>query len=81
MRILSADTMAGIPDDAVRSFVKKYAKAKITDDAVKEIARILNTEAAKISRFAVKNAKREKRNKITKKDIMDYVLKHENGLM
>ncbi|MEM3201560.1 MAG: hypothetical protein QXS78_01155 [Candidatus Micrarchaeaceae archaeon] len=80
MRILSADIVAGIPDDAVRAFVKKYAKVKITEDAVREIAKMLNAEATRISKFAVKNAKKEKRDKITKKDIMDYVLKRGNGI-
>jgi histone H3/H4 len=68
--------MAKISKQAVKELVKRYAKISITDDAVGEMTKMLESEAKRISSFAVSNAKKEKRDKITKKDIMDYVLKN-----
>ncbi len=68
--------MAKISKQAVKEIVRRYAKINITDDAIEEMTKMLETEAKRISNFAVSNAKKEKRNKITRKDIMDYVLKN-----
>lgn len=74
MKILSAE-MATIPKQAVKKIFGKYFGLQITDDGADALARVLEKKAKRISAFAVSNAKKEKRNKITKKDIQDYVLK------
>jgi histone H3/H4 len=74
MRILSAE-MATIPKQAIKKMVMRSFGLKITDDAAAAIAAVLEKKAKKISLFAVKNAKRDKRNKVMKKDIEDYVMK------
>ncbi len=75
MKILSADIMAKIPRDPIKKLVNKYFKAKITADGVDELAKILENEAEKISRYAVENARKEGREKVTRKDIARSVLK------
>ncbi len=77
MKILSADLMANIPRAAIRQLVRKYFKATITEGGADELARMLEAEAEKISKFAVENAKREKRNKVSKRDIAKYVVNGE----
>jgi histone H3/H4 len=67
---------ANIPMQAIKKLVNKHAKVKITDDGAREIARILDSEAKRISAFAVKNAKKNKRDEISKKDILDYIIKY-----
>ncbi len=74
MRILSAE-MATIPKQAIKKMVMRSFGLKITDDAAAAIAAVLEKKAKKISLFAVKNAKKDKRNKVMKKDIEDYVMK------
>jgi histone H3/H4 len=66
---------ASIPKNAIKALVKKYAKANITDDGAEELAKILNQKAMEISAFAVKEAEKESRKKITKKDILKYSIK------
>jgi len=73
MTILSAD-MATIPNESVKKIMQKYFGLQITDDAAGAMARILEKRAKKISAFAVNNAKKEKRQKVTKEDIQEYVL-------
>ncbi|VVB76638.1 DNA-binding protein HMf-1 [uncultured archaeon] len=73
--------MANIPKQAIKKLIKKYFKVNISDDGAVALAKILESKAKKISKFAVKNAKKDKRDRVTKKDIEDYVLKiglHEN---
>lgn len=77
MKILSAE-MASIPKASIKRFVGRYFKANITDDAADEIVRILEAKAKEISRFAVDNAKKEKRAKVTKSDVRKYVIKGYN---
>ncbi len=67
---------ANIPTQAVKKLVKKHARASITDDGAREIARILDREAKKISAFAVKNAKKNKRERISKDDIKAYIIRN-----
>jgi histone H3/H4 len=74
MKILSAE-MASIPKQAIKKMVQEYFGLQITDDGAAAIARLLERRARKISKFAVKNAKKESREKVTKKDIQEYVLK------
>ena len=73
MKILSAD-MASIPNSAIKKLVKKHFGANITDEGAAELAKILETEAKEISEYAVNNAKRDKRGKVTKDDILSYII-------
>ena len=50
-----------IPPDAVKKLVKKYTGSNITSDGAAEIAKFLE------------NAKKKKRNKVTKEDIEAYI--------
>ena len=74
MKILSAD-MATIPRQAVKKLFNKYFGLQITDKGADALARVLEKKAKRISAFAVKNAKKDKRNKVTRKDIQEYILK------
>ncbi len=67
--------MANIPKQAIKKLIKNYFKVNISDDGAVALARILDDKAKRISKFAVRNAKREKRDRVTKKDIEEYVLK------
>ncbi|HUB92819.1 MAG TPA: histone-like protein [Candidatus Saccharimonadales bacterium] len=75
MKILSADHVASIPKASIKKFVKRYFKANITDEGAEEIVKILEEKAKEISRYAVDNAKRESRGKVTRTDVMKYVIK------
>ena len=70
MTILSADIMANIPNQAIKKLIKRYAKANITEDGAAALGKILEKKAMSISRFAVKNAKKQGRSKITKEDVL-----------
>ncbi len=74
MRILSADLMASIPKASIKRFVKRHFGANITDEGADEIVKILEEKAKDISKHAVENAKREMRGKVTRKDVMRYVV-------
>ena len=74
MKILSAD-MATIPKQAVKKIFSRYFGLQITDEGAGALARVLEKKAKSISAFAVKNARKDKRNKVTKADIQEYVLK------
>ncbi|MGC8710202.1 MAG: histone-like protein [Candidatus Micrarchaeia archaeon] len=84
MRILSAElgktveggNMASLSRGNIKKLIKKYTKANITDDGIDAVAKLLESKAMEISKFAVKNAKQKKREKITKEDIMEYVVRH-----
>ncbi len=67
--------MANIPKASIKKFVKRYFKANITDEGAEEIVRILEAKAKEISRYAVDNAKKDERSKITRADVMEYVIK------
>lgn len=54
--------------------VKKHLKAEITEGGADELAKMLENEARLISEFAVKNAKKENRERVTKKDILKYFI-------
>lgn len=75
MTILSADNLGNISRSSIKKLVKKHFAVNITDGGAEEIAKILECEAENISRFAVKNAKKNSRGKVTKKDINDYMIK------
>ncbi len=75
MTILSTDKMASISRAAIRKLVKSHFKVNITDGGADEIAKILEDEAAAISHYAVGSAKTDKRDRVTKKDISDYIIK------
>jgi len=76
MRILSADFMAQLSRDNIKKLVKKYTNANITDDGADAIAKLLEKKAREISSFAVKKAKEKKKDRITKEEINEYILKH-----
>lgn len=67
--------MASIPNSAIKGMIKKYAKVSITEDGAAAIAAILERKAKEIAKFAVGNAKKGKRDKVTKEDISSYILK------
>ena len=71
--------MATIPGSSIKALVKKYFGADITDDGANEMARILERKANEISGFAVKNAKKKGRVKVTKEDITQYVIQGFDG--
>lgn len=66
--------MPSISKSSVKELITKYTGARITDDAAAEIAKLLTKKAIEISKLAVKRAKKESREKITKKDIIDCIL-------
>lgn len=74
MKILSAE-MASIPKQAIKKMVQSSFGLQITDEAAGALAKLLERKAKKISKFAVENAKREKRGKVIRKDIEAYVFK------
>lgn len=67
--------MANIPKQSVKNIVRRYFKVNITDDGAAELAKMLEGEAKRISKFAVANAKKDKRDRVTRKDVREYVLK------
>ena len=72
---MTCGAVASIPNSAIKGIIKKYAKVSITSDGAAAIAAILERKAKEIARFAVKNAKRRSRDKVTKEDISAYIFK------
>ena len=68
--------MAQLSRENIKKLVKKYTNANITDEGADAIARLLEKKAREISSFAVKKAKEKKKDKITKEEINEYILKH-----
>jgi histone H3/H4 len=66
--------MASIPKASIKKFVKRYFKANITDDGAEEIVKMLEEKAKEISKHAVSNARKEKREKVTRNDVMKYII-------
>ncbi len=64
-----------ISREAIKKLIKKHFKVSVTAGGAEEIAKILEGEAQRIASYAVKNAKRNSRDKVTKTDIKDYVIK------
>ncbi len=71
--------MAKISKSSIKALVKRNFKVSITDDGAAEIAKILERKANEISRFAVKNAQKDGRGKVTKEDITKYLIKCFDG--
>ncbi len=69
--------MAKIPKSAIKGLVKRYFKANITDAGAEALAKILEKKAESISKYAVENAKKENRDKVTGKDVAEYVINGE----
>ncbi|MDE1874170.1 MAG: NFYB/HAP3 family transcription factor subunit [Candidatus Micrarchaeota archaeon] len=67
--------MASIPKRAIKKMIQNSFGMRITDDAAGAMARMLESRAKKISRFAVRNAEHEKRRKVIRKDIEEYVVR------
>lgn len=66
--------MASISKQAIKRLVSKNFKAVITDDAAAELAAIIEKEATRISKFAVTNARKSKRGRVTKEDVQKYMI-------
>ncbi len=69
--------MANISRAAIKQLVSRRFKAKITDKGAEAIARMLELEAERIAKFAVENARKEKREKVTGRDIERYIIERE----
>lgn len=69
--------MVRIPNESIKRIIKEYVKVNITEDGASAIAKILEGKAKTISKFAVRNAKKEGRSKITKEDILKYIMNNE----
>lgn len=69
--------MRNIPKASIKKIVKNGANPNliITDKAAEAIARILESKARRIAKYAVKRAKSKKRNIITEEDVETYMLK------
>ena len=67
--------MGKISRDSIKKLIKKHFAVSVTDGGADEIAKILEGEAKRISDFAVKNAEKNRRDKVTNKDIKEYVIK------
>ncbi len=67
--------MASIPKASIKKFVKRRFNANITDEGAEEIVKILEEKANDISKYAVSNAKKDRREKVTRSDVMKYVIK------
>ncbi len=67
--------MASLSKDSIKKFVREYTNAEITNDGAEIMAKILEKKAREIANFAVKNAKKAKRNKVTKEDVELYIFK------
>jgi histone H3/H4 len=67
--------MATISRSSIKALIKKKFKANITQGGLDELARILENEAKSISSFAVQNAKKKRRDRVTRSDIRDYIVK------
>ncbi|MDE1850259.1 MAG: NFYB/HAP3 family transcription factor subunit [Candidatus Micrarchaeota archaeon] len=66
--------MASIPRQAIKKLIKEYANVNITEDGAAALGKILEKKARSISKYAVKNAKKQGRAKITKDDVNKYVI-------
>lgn len=69
--------MANISRATIKELVKVRFGVSITDDGADEIAEILEKEAQRISSFAVENAKKQNRGKVTKSDISEYTIRND----
>ncbi len=63
-----------LSNDAIKKIVREKYGARITEDAVEEIAAILEKKAKNIASYAVKRAQEQKRKTITEEDIEAYEL-------
>jgi histone H3/H4 len=67
--------MATISRSSIRALIRKKFKTNITKGGIDELARILEDEAKSISAFSVQNARKNKRDKVTRSDIRQYLVK------
>ena len=63
-----------LSNDAIKKIVREKYDTRITEDAVEEIAAILERKAKNIASYAVKRAQEQKRKTITEEDIEAYEL-------
>ncbi len=66
--------MATIPRDAIKALIKSHFGVNITEEGADEMARIIESKANEMSGFAVSNAKKNGRSKVTKDDIKQYLI-------
>lgn len=64
-----------ISNATIKNIVNKRTRVKISADAADAIARMLEKKATSIASFAVKRAKKQKRNVVLEEDIDTYRLK------
>ncbi len=67
--------MAAISRSSIKALLKRKFGVNITESGADELARILEDEAKKIASAAVTNARKDKRDKVTRSDIKEYVIK------
>ncbi len=67
--------MASIPKASIKELVKKFFGVSITEEGASEMVKILEDKAKSISQYAVGSAKKAGREKVTKSDIMEYMIK------
>jgi len=67
--------VASISKQAIKDLIKRNYGFEITDDGAAAMARMIEKKAMTVSKFAVKNAKKEKRKEVTKKDLLAYAQK------
>ncbi|MDE1871556.1 MAG: NFYB/HAP3 family transcription factor subunit [Candidatus Micrarchaeota archaeon] len=70
--------MRNISKATIKKIVKNGSNPNviISDKAAEAIARILESKAKRIAKYAVKRAKAKKRNTITEDDIDTYTIMH-----
>ncbi|MCL5100944.1 MAG: NFYB/HAP3 family transcription factor subunit [Candidatus Marsarchaeota archaeon] len=71
--------MARIPSSYIKKMLRESFGVNITEEGAEEVAKILEDKAREISEYAVFNAKKESRLKVTREDILDYIIKGSDG--
>jgi histone H3/H4 len=67
--------MPKIPKAVIKELVKDRG-LRLNEKAADAITKILEKKAKEIAEYAVKNAKKNNREKITKEDIEAYIMKY-----
>ncbi|MCL4381475.1 NFYB/HAP3 family transcription factor subunit [Candidatus Marsarchaeota archaeon] len=67
--------MPKIPKTVIKELVKDRG-LRLNEKAADAITKILEKKAKEIAEYAVKNAKKNNREKITKEDIEAYIMKY-----
>lgn len=67
--------VASISKQAIKDLIKRNYGFEITDDGAAAMARMIEKKAMIVSKFAVKNAKKDKRKEVTRRDLLAYAQK------